>query len=179
MKETETLVRFAGRFLQLPDKEKIGFVSDQWWFIQDDIYSLDKVLMEAEKGMDLVVISTVNVWRRLFLDAGMRGLDVAIEEHNNRLRYFQRLFERFVGCSRLSEKKKLLQEHPDMLTSVGIYVMNKMFEESLQAALGTGHILTIKQKMGQHLILLIKCVEFGIDFPFREIKMGKDDYWVS
>ena len=65
----EFLKPYVGQLLQLPDEEKIDFISKNWSSLKDYIYAIDQLLLHAQRGQNLSDIASLNVWRRLLLNA--------------------------------------------------------------------------------------------------------------
>lgn len=172
----EFLKPFVGKLLQLPDEEKIAYITENWSFYKEHTHGIDVLLLRAQKGLALSPISNINIWRRLILDASFRGIEIALEEHERRLKYFRATVQKFVSTKSLDRKKEIIKNEPELLTSTGLYVTAKMVNEAMRDSIGSGNRTTYGL-MYQHMVLLIKCTEFGIELPFAEIKSGNNDYW--
>ena len=175
--QLELLKPFVGNFLQLPDDEKIAYITENWSFYKDYAYGIDVLLLRAQKGLGLSPITNINIWRRLILDARIHGLEYALSEHERRLKYFREVVQKFVSAKSLDRKKEIIKNETELLTSTGLYITAKMVNEAIQDNVGSGNIRTAYAIMYQHMVLLIKCTEFGIELPFTEIKSGNHDYW--
>lgn len=173
----DSLKPSVGKFLQLPDEEKINYISENWSFLRNTLTPFDILLLQAQEGQGLRTVSQINVWRRLLLSSKIHGLDFALEEHNERMKYFQGVLKNFVEASTLSQKREIIVNEPDLLTSIGTYILQKMVDQSIQDSIDSGHLRAVAQRLSQHMLLLIRCTEFGVELPFEEIKNGRDDYW--
>ena len=69
-------------------------------------------------------------------------------------------------------KKQLINRYPELYSDLGLYVLN-----SLVIGAELSGEFKDQFEYTRHLILLIKCRQFGVEAAFAEIEEGRDDYW--
>lgn len=165
-------------FLETPENEKQEFVEKN----KDVIVHLstDSFLLELASEASYSEEAKINTFRKVLLDCNYRSVEIAFAEHEKLITKITTVLQEFIAVPRLNEKKQILKDNPDILTSLGIYVLNNIVTEAQRNALLTGTQKSARvKKVEQNVLLLMKCTEFGIDFPFWEIENNYDDNWVS
>lgn len=175
----EIVKPYVGKLLQLSDKERVNYLFENWSFLHKYIDEIDGLLLHAQRGQKLSDVVSINVLRRLLRDANIQGIDSAIKEHAKRIEYFRKILQKFINVRTLDEKQEIIKQEPELISNTGLYVMQMMVNQNVRESLGSGNSMSVLQKMSQHMILLIKCSEFGIELPFTEIKNGNHDYWFA
>lgn len=165
-------------FLEAPDNAKQKFVENKKEIILNP--STDRFLLELASSASYSEEAKINTFRKVLLDCGYRDIATAFTEHDKLINHITQIIQKFIAIPHLKEKKQILKENLDLLTSLGIYALNVLWTEEERSALLEGETHSARmQKVKQNGMLLIKCTEFGIDFPFWEIENNYDDYWVS
>lgn len=170
---------YVGELLQLSDEERMNYLSENWSLLHKYMDEIDGLLLHAQRGQKLSDVVSINVLRRLLREANIQGIDFAIKEHFKRIEYFRNILQKFINVKTLDEKREIIRQEQELISSTGLYVMQMMVNQNVRESLGSGNSMTVLQKMSQHMILLIKCSEFGIELPFAEIKSGNHDYWFA
>lgn len=165
-------------FLETPDNEKRQFVERNQGIILNPL--TDSFLLELAAEASYSEEAKINTYRKVLLDCNHRNIATAFTEHEKLINHITQAIHNFMTTPHLDEKKKILKDNLDILTSLGIYALNIIVTEAERNALLAGASKSAKaQKVIQNELLIIKCTEFGVDFPFWEIENNYDDYWVS
>lgn len=165
-------------FLETPENEQQGFVEKNKDVILNP--STDSFLLELASEASYSEEAKINTFRKVLLDCNYRSIEIAFAEHEKLIAKITAATQEFIAVPRLDKKKQILKDNPDILTSLGIYVLNNIVTEAQRNALLTGTLKSARiKKVEQNELLLMRCTEFGVDFPFWEIENSYDDNWVS
>lgn len=165
-------------FLETSDDAKQEFVESKKDVLLNP--STDTFLLELASSASYSEEARINTFRKVLLDCNYKNIEAAFLEHEKCISQILKTIEEFIATPHLEEKQRILNNNPNLLTSLGIYALNKILTEAQRKAMLNGTSKSARmQKVGQNAMLLMKCTEFGVEFPFWEIRNNHDDYWVS
>jgi hypothetical protein len=132
----------------------------------------DYVLGQIALRMPVVPAAEVNLLREILQQSRRIGIVSSFSDHESRRDKLRIPLSEFVWESSLPHKKNILKNTPDILADIGLAVLNRL-------VIGAEIHNEAKDVFvySQHLVLLVKCRQYGIENAFQEIFDGRDDYW--
>jgi hypothetical protein len=165
-------------FMQISDDKKQDFVEKNQDIILNP--STDRFLLHLASTASYSEEAKINTFRKVLLECNYKNVKAAFLEHEKCISQILKTIQEFIATPHLEEKQRILKDNPDLLTSLGTYALNRILTEAQRNAMLTGTSKSARmQKVNQNSMLLMKCTEFGVEFPFWEIRNNHDDYWVS
>ncbi len=132
----------------------------------------DYVLEQIALRMPAIPASEVNLLRETLQQSRRIGIVSSFADLEDRLKKVRSTLSRFVWESNLQQKKLILGNNLEILDDVGLTILNR-FVIGAQIHNEAKDVF----EYARHMILLVKCRQYGIDEAFDEILNKKDDYW--
>ena len=132
----------------------------------------DYVLEQIALRMPAIPASEVNLLRETLQQSRRIGIVSSFADLEDRLKKVRSTLSRFVWESNLQQKKLILGNNLEILDDVGLTILNR-FVIGAQIHNEAKDVF----EYTRHMILLVKCRQYGIDEAFDEILNKKDDYW--
>jgi hypothetical protein len=156
----------------------LGFLPDELEeFLKIDEFQIltprtIELLGYLEKELETVRAAEVRLVSQLIDHCLKIGVKSAVIDFRERRAKIHRKISRFVGEADIKIKKDLVMEDPELYSDLGLHALNMLIiGASLHKEFQDQYEYT------RHIILLIKCRQFGPDRTFTEIQDGLDDYW--
>jgi hypothetical protein len=133
-------------------------------------YALEQIALR----LPVVPAAEVNLLRETLRHSRRIGIVSSFSDLGDRLRKASSLISSFVWETSLSKKKSILRSNSGILSDVGLTALNRLV---IGAQIQNEYQDFFEYT--RHIILLVKCRQYGIDDAFLEISEGRDDYWMN
>lgn len=130
------------------------------------------ILEQIALHLPVIPAAEVYLLRETLQQSKRIGIVSSFADLDDRLRKASRLISSFVWETNLSRKRDILRRDSEILSDIGLTALNR-----LVIGAQIHNELQDFYEFSRHVILLVKCRQYGVDDAFAEIINGRDDYW--
>lgn len=158
------------RMLALPHEEREHLIKEN----AETLFSSDieQLLTILERELPAVQAAEVRVVKEVLGHCRRIGIRSSLWDFDQRQEKLRLTISEFVWEKDLNHKKLYLENHPEIMSDLGFYVLNLfIIVADFQGEKYHSFVFA------QNLVLLVRCRQYGIDEAFSEIIEGRDEYW--